>query len=131
METDFVDIRIIGLEEEMTVESPVNPSLQYVYLRLSQTPLPIWQSYFKESRAISRHPHWRHAWIDRKYIIVECVPEEIETYHLHDLKQDISKANQRCRDYLQIQSRTDLQKKKTDLEVQERLREIKDRLNFD
>jgi hypothetical protein len=131
METDFVDIRIISLEEEMTVESPENPPLRYVFLRLSQTPLPIWQSYFREQRNVSRHPHWRRAWIDRKYIVVECLPEEIETYHLNDLKHDIAQANLRCRKYLQGKAGPDRQRENLDEAARERLREMKSRLNFD
>jgi hypothetical protein len=131
MEPNFADVKIVGLEEELTVESPENPELRYVYFRLSQTPLPIWQSHFKESRKISRHPHWRHAWIDRKYIVVECLPEEIEKYHLQDLKQDVSKANQGCQNYLRTHSRADHDKESAHQHAVDRLREIKGRLNFD
>jgi hypothetical protein len=131
MEEDFAEIKIIGLEDEMTVESPVNPPLRYVFLRLSKTPPPIWQSYFKESRRISRHPRWRTAWIDRKYIVVECVPAEIETHHLNDLKHDVAVANQRTRDYFRHQSHADRQKQSAETRERERLREMKDRLNFE
>jgi hypothetical protein len=131
METDFADLRIVGLEEELTVESPEDARLQYVYLRLSQTPPPIWQSFFNDSRKVSRHPHWRRAWIDRKYIVVECVPEEIERHHLRDLKHDVAQANQGCREYLRHQNRADRQKENADRNLRDRLREMKGRLNFD
>lgn len=131
METDFVDIRIVGLEEEMMVESPVNPSLFYIFLKLSQTPPPIWQSYFKDSRKVSRHPRWRNAWIDRKFIVVECMPEEIEKYHLNDLKQDVAQANQNTHKYFQGQSRTQIQKESVVTQERDRLREMKGRLKFD
>jgi hypothetical protein len=131
MEIDFIDIKIVSLEDEMTVESPVHPNLRYVFLRLSQTPPPIWQSYFKESRKKSRHPHWRNAWIDRKYIVVECVPEEIETHHLNDLRHDIAQSNQRYRRYLHHQTQAEIHQGKTRLQERERLREMKSRLNFD
>ncbi len=131
MEIDFVEIRIVGLEEEMTVESPVNPSLRYVFLRLSQTPVPIWQSYFKESRRVSRHPHWRSAWIDRRFIVVECVPQEIETTHLSDLREDVAKANKRYREYLLQQAREEIRQQKSRLQERKHLREMKDRLKFD
>jgi hypothetical protein len=128
---EFVDIRIVGLEEELTVESPLNPPLRYIHFRLSQTPLPIWQSYFKEARKISRHPHWRQAWIDRKYIVVECLPEEIEKYHLRDLKQDVALVNQRTREFLQPRHHADRTKHRADEDAIQRLREMKGRLNFD
>ena len=115
----------------MMVDSPVRPALRYIYLRLSQTPPPLWESYFKESRKVSRHPHWRRAWIDRKYVIVECLPEEVEKYHLNDLKQDIAYANQHYRQYSQRQNQAKIKKKENDLQERERLREIKSRLNFD
>ena len=101
MDTDFVDIKIVSLEEEMMVESPVRPELFYVYFKLSHAPIPLWQSAFEEARRVSRHPHWRRAWVDRKFIVVECLPDEIEKYHLNDLKQDIAKSNQACRKYFQ------------------------------
>jgi hypothetical protein len=131
MQNDFVDVKIVGLEDDLTVQSHDNPALTYVYLRLSQTPPPLWKSHFKELRKISRHTHWRNAWIDRKYIVVECIPEEIELYHLNDLKQDIAKANQRCREYFKHQTRAEHQKHHAAEQVHERLREIKNRLNFD
>jgi len=131
MEIDFVDIKIVGLEDDLTVESPDNPALRYIYLRLSQTPPPLWQKYFAESRKIARHPRWRHIWVDRKYLVVECVPEEIETHHLKDLKHDIAHANSIYRQYLQHQTRAELKKEHTQSLERDRLREMKGRLNFD
>jgi hypothetical protein len=131
MEIDFIDIKIVGLEDDMTVESPNNPALRYIYLKLSQTPPPLWQKYFEESRKIARHARWRHIWIDRKFLVVECVPEEIETHHLNDLKLDVSRANSNYRHYLQHRVRADLQQEKTQLIERDRLREMKSRLNFD
>jgi hypothetical protein len=131
MEIDFIDIKIVGLEDDLTVESPNNPALRYIYLRLSQTPPPLWQKYFAESRKVARHARWRQIWVDRKYLVVECVPEEIETHHLNDLKQDVAHANSHYRQYLQHQYRNELKKVQTQSIERDRLREMKSRLNFD
>jgi len=131
MEIDFIDIKIVGLEDDLTVESPNNPALRYIYLKLSQTPPPLWQKYFAESRKIARHPRWRKIWIDRKYAVVECVPEEIETHHLNDLKQDIAHANSNYRQYLQHSAQADYKREQTQSIERDRLREMKSRLNFD
>ncbi len=131
MEIDFVDIKIVSLEDELTVESPNNPALRYIYLKLSQTPPPLWQKYFTESRKVARHTKWRHIWIDRKFFVVECVPEEIETHHLPDLKKDVGYANAKYREYLQHQVRTDYRNEQTQSIERDRLREMKGRLNFD
>jgi hypothetical protein len=131
MEIDFVDIKIVGLEDDLTVESPEIPALRYIYLRLSQTPPPLWQKHFTASRKIARHPRWRRIWVDRKYIVVECVPEEIETHHLKDLKQDVAYANANYRAYLEQQSRVEVRKQQTQSIERDRLRQMKGRLNFD
>ena len=131
MEIDFIDIKIVGLEDDLTVESPDNPALRYIYLRLSQTPPPLWRKYFEESRKIARHPRWRHIWVDRKYLVAECVPEEIETHHLNDLKQDIAHANANYRQYLQHQTLAELRREQTQSLEREKLREMKGRLKFD
>jgi hypothetical protein len=131
MDSDFTEIKIVDLAEEMTVASFDHPELQLIFLRLSQTPPPIWQSYFKELRNVSRHPRWRKAWIDRKFIVVECLPEEIEAYHLRDLKQDVARCNERCRAYFAGQAQAERQKETVNLNVRERLKEMKDRLKFD
>ena len=131
MDIDFNEIKILGLEEEMTVESPIRPPLRYIYLRLSATPPPIWVTYFDESRKVSRHPHWRRAWIDRKFIVVECPPEELEKYHLADFKRDLAQANQRTVAYFEKQNFVERQKQQNDLQVLNRLKEMKGRLNFD
>ncbi len=131
MDLDFVDIKIVGLDDDLTVESPNNPALLYVYLRLSQTPPPLWQKHFAESRKIARHPKWRHIFVDRKFLIVECVPAEIETHHLKDLKQDIAFANTQYRQYLQHQLRTEMKRSQTQSVQRESLREMKGRLKFD
>ena len=131
MDLDFIDIKIVELVDDLTVESPNNPALRYIYLRLSQTPTPLWQKYFEESRKIARHARWRHIWIDRKYAVVECVPEEIETHHLNDLKQDVAHANSHYRQFLQHSIQAEYKKEQTQSIERVRLREMKDRLNFD
>jgi hypothetical protein len=131
MEIDFIDIKIVGLEDDLTVESPNNPALRYVYLKLSQTPPPLWTKYFAESRKIARHPRWRQIWVDRKFLVVECVPEEIETHHLNDLKQDVAQANSNYRQYLHHSARAESKKEQTQSIERDRLREMKGRLNFD
>lgn len=131
MEIDFADIRIVSLEDEMMVESPNQPSLRYVYLKLSQTPPPLWQHHFKEARKVARHPHWRHAWIDRKFIVVECLLEEIELYHLNDLKKDLAHANRQYRQHVTKQSHHEQAKNTAYIQEVEKLRDIKSRLNFD
>jgi hypothetical protein len=131
MDSDFVDIRIVSLEDEMMVASPRDPALFYIYLKLSQTPPPLWQHHFRNSRKVSRHTHWREAWIDRKFIVVECLAHELEKYHLNDLKQDIAFANKAYGEYARLQAKAENQRKMEHFTERDKLREIKNRLSFD
>jgi len=131
MDLDFIDIRIVSLEDEMMVPSPRDRSLFYIFLKLSQTPPPLWQHHFKNSRKISRHPHWREAWIDRKFIVVECQTEELEKYHLNDLKQDLAFANKAFREHVEKQAHAEIQQTRSHQNEREKLRDIKGRLSFD
>jgi hypothetical protein len=131
MDSDFIDIKIVSLEDEMTVESPNDPALRYIFLKLSQTPPPLWQKLFAESRKIARHPRWRKIWIDRKFLVCECVPAEIEKHHLPDLKKDLFNANSKYREYLHQQYHGETQIRQSQVIERDKLREMKNRLNFD
>ena len=131
MEVDFTDIKIVSLEDDLMVESPNNPALRYIYLKLSQTPPPLWTKYFAESRKVARHPRWRNIWIDRKFIVAECIPEELETHHLRDIKQDLAHANASYRKYLEHQVHSEVRSQQTQSLERERLRDMKNRLKFD
>ena len=43
---------------------------------------------------------WRHAWIEGKYVVIHCVPDEIKKYHLNDIKEDVTNSNQKYREFL-------------------------------
>jgi hypothetical protein len=131
MQIDFIDIKIVSLEDEMTVESPNEPKLFYIFLKLSQTPPPLWAKLFAESRKIPRHPKWRKIWLDRKFLVAECKPEEIETHHLADLKKDLAYANSKYFEYLHQQAGTEFKKLETQSLERDKLREMKGRLKFD
>jgi len=74
---------------------------------------------------------WRHAWIEGRYIVIDCVPEEIEKYHLQDLKQDVMNSN---RKYVQWATQAAAQQaQKAQNQEQERLRlaDLGAKLKFD
>jgi hypothetical protein len=131
MDLDFTDIKIVSLEDELTAPSPNNPALRYMFLKLSATPPPGWTKHFNQSRKVARHTKWRNVMVDRKYLVVECIPQEIETHHLRDLKQDIYYANGEYRKYLQHQYHGEHKASQTQSLERERIREMKDRLKFD
>ena len=66
-----------------------------------------------------------------KFIVIECVPDEIETHHLNDLRHDLAQANQQYRRRVQHSSQAEINQEKLRLQERDRLREMKDRLKFD
>jgi len=130
--TQFQEIQIVTLDVGRTRPTQHTPSgLRLMHLKLSGRPDHRWSKIFTEGRIFPRHSMWRNAWIEGDYIVVECDPDEIEKYHLNDLKQDVKTSNQK---YIQLIAEEE-QKRKSNTEAisleNERLNGLKDRLNFD
>jgi len=90
-----------------------------------------WHLFFDQNRSFPRHNMWRKAWVERDCIVVKCALEEIERYHLRDLKEDVAKTNS---DYSQaVKVHHEKEKKKQELaRKQKEERDGKlDQLDFD
>ena len=130
MTPEFTDIRITGLDLERTRKSRTYPGLRNVFLSLSETPPRAWSKFFAASRQHPRHQHWRDAWVEGKAIVVDCVPDEIETYHMADLRFDIENANQRYRECLASAAKRAARERDAQAEERARLEDIGKRLGF-
>ena len=127
----FQDIKIIDLDVNKTKPSNKAPGLRHMFLELSASPPGEWTKFFKNERNFPRHSMWRHAWIEGKYIVVDCVPEEIQQYHLKDLKADVSNSNDKYKEHVNRvadQNERDTNAAKVEAE---RLGGIKKGLDFD
>ena len=102
-----------------------------MYLELSESPPPEWQSLFTEKRKFPRHSMWREAWIEGKYIVVHCVPEEIEQYHLKDLREDVQNVSLKYNQLLEQQRRNLKDDERRKQEEREKLESIRKKLKFD
>ena len=131
MTSNFTEIKITGLDVDRTQPSQKASGLRHMYLQLSSSPPAEWVQLFDKERSFPRHTMWRHAWIEGSYIVVDCVPDEIEQYHLRDLREDVNNSNQK---YSQFLARSEAQQKAVADEKQnekERLEELASRLKFD
>lgn len=128
---DFEDIRLTGLDESKTYKPNPEKLLYDIYLNLSSRPSMDWRDIFMAERSFPRHSMWRKAWIEGSYIVINCVPEELEKYHLNDLKQDVANSNAKYRKYLYEV----IQKEKEEIEKKNyernKFKDIKTRLKFD
>jgi hypothetical protein len=128
---EFCDVEIVDLD----LDKSYNPDPAYVllnmYLRLSQAPPMEWRQIFEAERRFPRHTMWRDAWIEGSYIVVYCVPDELEKYHMRDLTQDVQSCNRKYREYLtELAQREAREQSKQEAQLDD-MRELRRRLGFD
>lgn len=87
------EIKIVGIVKERTKQDREYSGLQDYYLQLSKIPSRDWVHFFDQSRGFARHSMWRRAWIEGDCIVVKCALDELNRYHLKDLKHDVAEAN--------------------------------------
>jgi hypothetical protein len=128
--SEFKDITITGLATERTRQSDRAEGLRHMFLKLSVQPAAEWAQIFKAERQFPRHNTWRKAWIEGDSIVVDCVPEELETHHLKDLQVDLANTNLKYRDYLAKVEAQDRREQEAQAKENERLEDLKGRLKF-
>jgi hypothetical protein len=72
---------------------------------------------------------WQKAWIDGQYIVLDCVPNEIEKYHLNDLKLDVQNTNDKYKEHLREKEREQINKEK--VKEKDDISNLRNRLKFD
>ena len=98
MSGDFDDIAIVDLDVAKTTWSRVHSSMRTVYLRLTREPDVAWTRYFLEERGKRMNPKRHGLWIEDSYIVIDCFVDEIEQFHLPDLRRSIEFANAKSRE---------------------------------
>ena len=90
------EIRIIGLNRDLTRETDKADWRYEVYFDLSGIPSPAWTKILtREWKKLNpTEPRiWNRITIDKKYLIVHWPPQEIAQKHLPNLKQAVAIAN--------------------------------------
>ena len=130
MKIRFEDIQMLELNDERCRRSGTAPFMYNMHLELSSNPALEWQQIFYQERKIPRHHKWRCAWIEHNCIVVDCAPEEVEEYLLNDLKEDVRRSNQKYRAYLEQREEEKNMGEEAEKRERDRLRSLKDRLDF-
>jgi len=128
--SNFIDVTIMDLDLERSYKPDESKFLYNMYLKLSTRPSDDWVQIFNAERRFPRHTMWRDAWIEREFIIINCVPEELEKIHLGDLKEDVLNANTKYRQYLFEQAQHEAKEKDHEKTEIEKLQNLKKRLDF-
>jgi len=129
--TTFEDIKIIEIDDSKSYKPDPTKLLYNIYLKLSASPPVEWQQIFEAERRFPRHTMWRDAWIEGEYILIHCVPEEIEKYHANDIKEDVKNANSKYRRYLMEEAQKEAKKAEHALSERNQLNELKEKIRFD
>jgi hypothetical protein len=128
---EFSDVRIVALDDSKSFKPDDTKTLYNLYLELSDAPPEEWQRIFDAERSFPRHTMWRKAWIEGGFIVLYCAPDELEKYHLEDLKTDVRNANSKYREYLISLAREEVRQREQMTAEQNTLRDLKGRLKFD
>lgn len=126
----FQDIHLLDVDKEKTYNPNPDKALYNVYFRLSDHPRSEWVEIFDAERQFPRHTMWRKAWVEGRYVVVYCVPEEVKQYHLRDIKQDIQSCNEKYRQYLHREAMQRVREKQKEIEEKKALDSALDGLDF-
>jgi len=128
--TTFEDIKIVEIDDTKSYKPDPKKLLYNIYLKLSSSPPLEWQEIFEAERRFPRHTMWRKAWIEGDYIVIHCVPDEIEEYHAKDLKQDVENTNKKYRQFLMEESLKEAKKVEQEKSEKDKLKILKERVKF-
>jgi hypothetical protein len=127
---EFIDLEIVELDLNKTYKPDSDRALYNMYLRLSSIPPEEWAEIFIAERKFPRHTMWRRAWIEGTYIVINCVPEELEKYHMRDLLIDTKNSNQKFRQYItQLAEKEVMEKSRMNVQ-NDALKDIKRKLGL-
>ena len=127
----FEDIRIVDFDEELSYNPDPSRDLYEMYVELSDTPPAEWQRIFDAEWEHQLYSMRRRARIEGKHVVIRCVPEEVEQHHLPKLKESVKSSNVKYREYLERVAENQAREEHEKEAEAQRLRVIKDRLDFD
>ena len=128
---DFEAIVLLDVDRGKTCQPDPGKALYNVYFRLSGYPPSGWLELFEAERQVPRHAMWRRAWVEDRYIVVCCVPEEVRKCHLRDIKQDVQACNEKYRQHLQREAMHRAREEETRIEKDSALASALEDLDFD
>jgi hypothetical protein len=73
---------------------------------------------------------WRRAWVEGSFIVVHCPLDELQRFHLADLKEDVAETNKKYREILEQARRRQARAQQLAEEEQRRKERALDSLDF-
>ena len=131
MEKPFEAIRITGIDIDRCHALAGDPTLQHLYLHLSDVPPSDWKAIFIREHSVPRGSVWREAWIEDRFILITSSLEEFERYHLTYLKEDVNNANAKYQLLIAQQKEREARRLQAQEDEKRKLQELNTRLKFD
>jgi hypothetical protein len=126
------DVRIIDLDVTKTTWSRVHDSMRVMYLKLSAHPPDLmWVKFFHEERERRINARRRGLWIENGYILIDCLPDEIDKVHLPDIRLSVNYANTTYRTYVEERRRERDAAHHAEKREIEELEKLRQRIRFD
>lgn len=131
MTTEFQDIKIVSLDDEASYKSDPSSALTNIILNLSASAPYEWSSYFNERWIQQFYMMKRNASVSGKRLEIYCVPHELQTDHIPQLKKVITETNQAYREYLAQKQQVATAQAASEADERKKLASIKADLKFD
>jgi len=131
MATEFQDIKIVSLDDEASYKSDPSSALINIVLNLSSSAPYEWSSYFNDRWIQQFYMMKRNASVSGKQLEIYCVPHELQTDHIPQLKKVIAETNQAYREYLAQKQQIAATQAASEADERKKLASIKADLKFD
>jgi hypothetical protein len=98
----FRDLKLIGLDTERS--HAIAGGMVRIFFRLSEPPPLGWSYIFTTTWQSVVYPLKRPTGVDGDTIWIDCIPEEVGTYHLERLESAIEQSNKKHREAALLQA---------------------------
>jgi len=130
MTQQFVDIKIVSLDEEASTPSG-DGALVDIVLTLSHTAPAAWAQYFNQAWHQNFYMMKRRATVSGNRLHIICMPSEVQSEHLPELRKVIALTNDAYRDYASAQELQRQEAEQRARQQKEQITNLKANLKFD
>lgn len=131
MTREFTEIKIVSLDDTASRSSDPNSALVNIVLNLSSSAPNEWASYFNERWQSHIYMMKRHARVSGSRLEICCVPEDLQSDHLPELKIIIAETNQAYSQFLAQKERVAAAEAAKNETEKAKLRDLKNSIKFD
>ncbi|TDV53455.1 hypothetical protein EDF87_101543 [Pseudomonas helmanticensis] len=131
MTIEFQDIKIVPLDDEASYKSDPSSALTNIILNLSASAPYEWSTYFNDRWIQQFYMMKRNASVSGKQLEIYCVPHELQTDHIPQLKKLIAETNQAYRECLARKQQIAATPATSDTDERKKLASIKADFKFD